>query len=496
MTLPRWNALWLLTVVALGCAAPLAPRDWDSPAADETANAATPANAPARIAGEPAEEEPDAVAERAARDIDDGLGSVDEVLAEGRRRGAIDERTEREIRSELTDVPATWRAHIAAARIAVLERKQPKPTPSPGVAAAVSPPGDAPTAVATIKTSQERQPVAAKGVAPEPANPLRKITAEGVAFPPVVDVPRTTSPLATAPGTSQPADVAMASATLATSVREPDDASTAARHVATSFRGPPPPADDRDAGAEWRVVLGAAIRSLEESLRTAAKPATAATLADERALRLLYLAADRRDDALRPIDGLPAAEQQFWNEWLFGTSLLLSAEGSAGEARRAASAAEHLRAAVATLGEQSHLQVRNLAFCRRVTSFGAYDKLTTAKTRGDSSPDYVFTRDQEVIVYAEVVNFASQPTEKGYRTELRASYQILDAAGRRVGPIYDLGVSHDYCHERRTDFFVRFHRHLPAGIEPGTYKLTLTIEDLTSNKVGESSVEFAIRPGK
>jgi hypothetical protein len=155
-----------------------------------------------------------------------------------------------------------------------------------------------------------------------------------------------------------------------------------------------------------------------------------------------------------------------------------------------------LREAISQLGQQCNLEVRNLAFCRRVTSFGVYDKFIAERPAGTlplAAEAYLFAPDQEVLIYAEIVNFASRESEKGFHTELKASYQILDAQGRRIGPIYDLGVSHDYCQQRRSDFFVRFHRHLPSGLPPGQYQLTLTIEDVQSNKVGESSVPFTIR---
>jgi hypothetical protein len=58
--------------------------------------------------------------------------------------------------------------------------------------------------------------------------------------------------------------------------------------------------------------------------------------------------------------------------------------------------------------------------------------------------------------------------------------------------VTELGESQDYCQHRRRDFFVRYHLYLPSRIDPGDYKLKLTIEDVHSTKVAESTVEFSI----
>jgi hypothetical protein len=304
---------------------------------------------------------------------------------------------------------------------------------------------------------------------------------------------------------NQPASApAVASATLPPALLQPQSVQslrtggpieqTTANEPAS--RGPVLPAQRPKPLEEWQVMLGATIRSLEQQLGAGADSALPPSASEHKTLRLLYVAAGRREDALQPIAELPAAAQQFWNEWCFGTSVCLEELPTGDEARQSTIAARHLRDAIAQLGQQCNLEVRNLSFCRRVTSFGVYDKFTAERPAGTlptGKDEHLFAPDQEVLIYAEIANFASRQTDKGYHTELRASYQILDAQGRRVGPIYDLGVSHDYCQQRRTDFFVRFHRHLPTGLPPGQYSLTLTIEDVQSNKVGESSVPFTIR---
>jgi hypothetical protein len=542
----KWSARiasgWV--VVALGCAAPLLHReDGDVGTAHSTVHPANqpaqlgaaadfeePADAPSAADTAVAEESASTEASRSALTANDGasaarrpnlsdlapggfggisagLGSVDEILAEGRSRNILDAAAEARIRAELADVPPSWQPHVAAVRLAVLEHQG--AVVGRGAAAEGFPPSQRLAEVAAAKPltpdrpprppsgnplrvpAPQQPPSPAPDDRPSPADGPGEVNVPAVLRPPsTVDAPAADAPPA-ASGAITPATASGASTT------------AAAASVGGAPRGPRLPGEAPAAWEEWRVILGAAARSLEEQLRTRAHNAAPEALSDQRKLRLMWLLADRREAALSPVAGAPRDDEQFWNEWVYGASVLLESSPAGGPAQQATVAAHHLREAVTLLGQQGNLEVRHLAFCRRVTSFGVYEKITApdpggrraAARKSDEAPEYVFVPDQEVLIYAEVRNFSSERTEKGYHTQLRASYQIFDAQGRRIGPVHDLGVSHDYCIERRTDFFVRYHRHIPANIQPGRYQLTLTIEDVQSRKVGEGSVEFSIGGG-
>ena len=100
--------------------------------------------------------------------------------------------------------------------------------------------------------------------------------------------------------------------------------------------------------------------------------------------------------------------------------------------------------------------------------------------------------DQEVILYAEVENFAAEPTPKGFHTALRSSYQIFDSRGQRVAE-HDFAVAEEYCQNPRRDFFIGYRLRLPNRIYPGKHTLQLTIEDQKSQKVGQAPIELTIR---
>jgi hypothetical protein len=237
----------------------------------------------------------------------------------------------------------------------------------------------------------------------------------------------------------------------------------------------------RPGGADdWQAQLGGAIRALESQLQGA--PAAPAQVAEQAQLRMLYLLAGRRDDALQPIPSVPPPYQDFWSKQLYGLATWLDMERTADDPRRAAETKQILQEAITRLGESAPLVVRNLAFCTEVQSYGCTKRFKT----------YEFAPDQEVLLYAEVENFASEPTPKGFHTSLRSSYQIFDGRGQRVAD-QQFSTTEEYCQNPRRDFFIGYHLRLPKRIYPGKHTLQLTIEDLKSHKVGQSSIELTIK---
>ena len=98
-------------------------------------------------------------------------------------------------------------------------------------------------------------------------------------------------------------------------------------------------------------------------------------------------------------------------------------------------------------------------------------------------------------MYAELENFVSEPTEKGFRTSLRSGYQILDNLGRQV-VWREFAPTQDHCKNARRDFFIAYHLRLPKQMAPGKYMLRLLIQDTTSQKTGQASIEFTVKEGK
>jgi hypothetical protein len=233
----------------------------------------------------------------------------------------------------------------------------------------------------------------------------------------------------------------------------------------------------------WRQRLNDAIEALESE--TPVDPTTPTELAQHARLRMLYAAAGRREEAARPIPNASPATQQFLSKELEGLGAWLDVEQAADPIRRAAEVKPVLAEAVAKLGETGPLLIHNAAFCSEVLSFGRIKRFDK----------YEFVANQELLLYAEVDNFVSEPSDQGYHTSLRAAYQIVDELGRQVLR-RDFSVADDRCKSRRRDYFVVYRFRLPRRIDPGKYMLRLVVQDALSRKAGQASVEFTVKAGK
>jgi len=234
--------------------------------------------------------------------------------------------------------------------------------------------------------------------------------------------------------------------------------------------------------ANWREHLAGAVTALQSEVRDA--PQSAAGVELQARLRMLYLLADRREDALRPIPSAPPAVQEFWSQELYGLATWLDSQRVSDPSRRAGQSKPPLAAAVHRLEELAPLVVRNLAFITEVQSYGIY------KPFGKSE----FTPGQELLLYAEVENFRSEDTPKGFHTVLQGSYQIFDSRGQRVAG-QELNTVEEYCRNPRRDFFLAYRLSLPKRIYAGKHTLQLSLVDQKSQKIGQASIEFSVKEG-
>jgi len=234
---------------------------------------------------------------------------------------------------------------------------------------------------------------------------------------------------------------------------------------------------------DGRQQLAQAIKTLEAECPK--NPISPAEIAQCARLRLLYAAVGRREDALQPIPSASPAEQEFLAKEIEGLTTWLSVEQMPEAARRAADAKPVLAAALGKLAEAAPLAVRNLAFCTEVLSYGCFKRFEK----------YEFQPNQEVLLYAEVENYASEPTPNGYHTSLKSSYQIYDSRGRRAAE-HDFAPTEEYCQNLRRDFFIGYRLRLPKDLEPGKYTLRLSIDDTKCGKSGQATIEFTVVEAK
>jgi hypothetical protein len=237
---------------------------------------------------------------------------------------------------------------------------------------------------------------------------------------------------------------------------------------------------DAAADAAWQSQLKRAIEAMEREMAQAGDPSERAALASK--LRLVYLAADHRDQAIQSGTAGSALEQQFWSSEIFGLAALLNTAEQPDAKRRAAEAASHLQQAADRLGEFSGLVVNNLHFCSEVKGYGTFVTF----------PRDEFRLGQEVLLYCEVDNFQSQLRENGFHTALKARYEMFNATGERIAD-KDLGLKDEYCQNRRRDFFVPYFILMPKQAPPGKYQLKLTLEDVHAGQMADATIEFELK---
>lgn len=231
----------------------------------------------------------------------------------------------------------------------------------------------------------------------------------------------------------------------------------------------------------WQHALSQAIESLEKE--TGKKDISQAEEARKQALlRLLYLIAGRSKDAIEPVTGFKDLPEQFWPHQLHGMAIYLADGEIPVMDRRAALALREFRTAAAELAEVSRLDVRNLAFCSEVESYGRYVKFEPNR----------FEPNQQVLLYVEIDNFTVEETTDGFATAFKGNYQILDFSGNRVAD-QTFQLEQETCRNRRRDYFIPYRMWMPKEIQPGSYTLQLTIEDVKGHKFGQSSIDFEIR---
>jgi hypothetical protein len=396
------------------------------------------------------------------------------VIAEVESLGDVNPEVQRRLLAELRNCdPALWPLVAQQVRAALAYQRQQAAKAAANLAAATPganlPPGAAPAAnghaPAAVAQDPAAKPIAAQG--PPPQQQL----APGA--------PSPTSPAASAPGGAVAASPA--SPTAPTRAEPPPNKSSPNENAShpvqrVSYERP---AD----GSDWNAHLAAAIEGLESQTREPAHDAD--SIARHAYLRMLYLAAGRRDDALRPIAGITAAQQDYWSKQLYALSAYLDSERIADPSRRAADAVAHLSQAAAKLGELGPLVVKNLTFCTEVNSYGVFKRFEHDE----------FKPGQQALLYAEVENFRSDETADGFHTALQSSYQILDSQGRRVAQD-DFPLTEERCQNRRRDYFIRYFLSLPPQIYEGRYTLELTIEDTLGRKIGQSTIEFTVKGSK
>jgi hypothetical protein len=136
------------------------------------------------------------------------------------------------------------------------------------------------------------------------------------------------------------------------------------------------------------------------------------------------------------------------------------------------------------LRSQADLTIPNIVLCRSVDRFGIYDPIEPAR--------FPVGKEQKVIVYCELANFASILNDKQqWETRLTWDMTLYAEQGMSVWSDKTDNVTED-SRSRMHDFFVCKVVSLPKTLPIGRYLLKVSIVDTQSNRVAEATVPLLV----
>lgn len=374
-----------------------------------------------------------------------------------------------------------WESQAKATldKIPTAGAKEPSATPASTPSATTNTPAPVPatvtnTAASNINTTVTPEQPAATNPAALEAAPISQLPAKVEEAPPqpllVTNTPAAHAPLV---NTLIASAHAAADTVLAHPTHERPLTVTGAEGTPVS---PPAAADDKKKEPTAAERLSALMKQRSEflsALKEEVNRRRSSTEDDEeltrleKELRLVQLAGEQPEEAVRQIEALDGPEREAFAHLLMGLATWMNADEALRPTLRNAKIVREIRDAAAELAAASKLDVRNLALCEEVKSYGWY----TEFSRNQFKPK------QKVILYAEVENFtAIRIADGSYETELQGSYQIFDGGGNLVDE-RELPLDLEQCRNYRRDYFLTYVIYLPDGLSSGNYRLELTIED-------------------
>ena len=203
-------------------------------------------------------------------------------------------------------------------------------------------------------------------------------------------------------------------------------------------------------------------------------------------LRMLYMMAGQQQRALAHIPGVDPADQEFWQQVMWGTTNYFDSRQIPAAADRATQTVSQFQAASSRLREKAHLEVRGMNFCNQIYGFGDIEKFLGGNE---------FTPGTQVLVYAEISNFKSELSSDGrYHSKLKPSYEILRPGGQgQLVEQKNVAAIEDVCNNHRQDFYLYFNLTIPEKIGPGPHILRLTVEDELNRKIATQTLNFTVK---
>jgi len=205
------------------------------------------------------------------------------------------------------------------------------------------------------------------------------------------------------------------------------------------------------------------------------------------ALRFLYSAQGKDENALKPLDCLPLDKQT--QTLSIARAALLAAQAkssSQNDPILANHALDALQDLTDQIAEKADFTISCLKICNKVNNFGSYETVPPSELQTG--------RPRRALVYCELQNFQSELNGEGqYLTHLFADIALYDSSYRVIAQ-RRADVADKPTYNKRRDFFLQGDLDLPA-LAPGKYEIRVKFEDKIAQKITPAkSFEFEVNP--
>ncbi|GAB5442722.1 MAG: hypothetical protein Fues2KO_30710 [Fuerstiella sp.] len=201
-------------------------------------------------------------------------------------------------------------------------------------------------------------------------------------------------------------------------------------------------------------------------------------------LRLLQLLAADSDSALASISGLPAGEQEFWQELMLALAQYRDADGQMSRRERLTQTVGQLRSAVKHVIPETRLLIKRIDLCSEIYSFG----------RIEPFPSHTFDPGAPILLYVEVDNFSTRTTVDGsYETDFAAQLGFYAEGDTEAIESTDVNSITDLATSERFDYYQTFELTIPAHLKAGSYEIRLKLADQHSQRTVDAVVPFQVR---
>ena len=209
-------------------------------------------------------------------------------------------------------------------------------------------------------------------------------------------------------------------------------------------------------------------------------------------LRMMHLVAGEPNKAIRAIPGIESSEQEFWQQVLWAMSEYFADRTMPNHKDRVTETLSDLRRAIHRMRSQANLQVKNMNFCSRISSFGVYEKVGESRFRAG----------QQILIYAEIENFQSEEVVSSgagvFKTRLSSTLEIHEAGeSAQISTALrkeSFSPTVDMCASPRRDYFNAYTYVLPNDLPPGQYSLRLMVRDELGAGIATERLNFEVVP--